>query len=64
MKIIHKDGFSEEERKTYRETIYNNILDSAQAILTAIWKIGLIYPDQVCHLPNLLAFQKYSALSS
>ncbi|KAF5364787.1 hypothetical protein D9758_009305 [Tetrapyrgos nigripes] len=46
MHIIHKGGYSEEERMTFREAIYNNILDSAQAILVAIEKTGLIYPDQ------------------
>ncbi|THU92776.1 guanine nucleotide binding protein, alpha subunit [Dendrothele bispora CBS 962.96] len=41
MRIIHKDGFPEEERKTYRQTIYRNVLDSAHAIIIAMRKIGI-----------------------
>ncbi|KAF5364822.1 hypothetical protein D9758_009307 [Tetrapyrgos nigripes] len=46
MRILLQDSFSEEERKTFREAIYNNVLESAQAILAAILKTGLVYPDQ------------------
>ncbi|KAH0828873.1 guanine nucleotide binding protein, alpha subunit [Lanmaoa asiatica] len=40
MKIIHQNGFTDEERMTYRPTIYRNTLDSAQAIVLAMRKIG------------------------
>ena len=41
MKIIHQNGFTDEELMTYRPTIYRNTLDSAQAIVLAMRKIGL-----------------------
>ena len=41
MKIIHQTGFSRDELLTYRMTIYRNLVDSAQAIVLAMRKIGL-----------------------
>jgi guanine nucleotide-binding protein subunit alpha len=41
MKIIHQNGFSRDELLTYRMTIYRNLVDSAQAIVLAMRKIGL-----------------------
>ena len=41
MKIIHQGGFTDDELMTYRPTIYRNTLDSAQAIVLAMRKIGL-----------------------
>jgi hypothetical protein len=41
MKIIHQNGFTREELLTYRPIIYKNVLDSAQAIVLAMRKIGV-----------------------
>jgi len=41
MKIIHQDGFTPDERLTYRPIIYKNVVDSAQAIVSAMKKIGV-----------------------
>jgi guanine nucleotide-binding protein G(i) subunit alpha len=41
MKIIHKDGFSVEERIAYRVAIYQNLLESAQAIVSAMHKLSI-----------------------
>ncbi|KAG9308579.1 heterotrimeric G protein alpha subunit [Chiua virens] len=41
MKIIHQNGFTHEELMTHRPTIYRNTLDSAQAIVLAMRKLGL-----------------------
>ena len=41
MKIIHQNGFTQEELLTYRMTIYRNLVDSAQAIILAMRKIGV-----------------------
>ncbi|KAF8425004.1 heterotrimeric G protein alpha subunit [Boletus edulis BED1] len=41
MKVIHQNGFTDEELMTYRSTIYQNTLDSAQAIVLAMSKIDL-----------------------
>lgn len=38
MRIIHQDGFSYETKMTYREAIYSNLLESAQAVATAMQK--------------------------
>lgn len=41
MKIIHQGGFSVEERIAYRPAIYQNLLESAQAIVFAIHKLSI-----------------------
>ncbi|KAH7883433.1 guanine nucleotide binding protein, alpha subunit [Phlebopus sp. FC_14] len=41
MKIIHQNGFSNDELMTFRPTIYRNTLDSAQAIVLAMRKISV-----------------------
>ena len=38
MRIIHQDGFSYDTKLTYREAIYSNLLESAQAVATAMHK--------------------------
>ena len=42
MKIIHHNGYKEdEERLTFRPTIYRNLLESAKNVLLAMRKIGV-----------------------
>ncbi|KAF7416209.1 Guanine nucleotide-binding protein alpha-2 subunit [Pleurotus ostreatus] len=41
MKIIHQNGFTKDELESYRPIIYKNVLDSAQAIVLAMRKIGV-----------------------
>ncbi|KAK7044832.1 heterotrimeric G-protein alpha subunit [Favolaschia claudopus] len=41
MKIIHQDGFSRDELIAYRPTIHKNVLDSVQAVILAMRKIGV-----------------------
>jgi hypothetical protein len=41
MKIIHHKGFTRDELLTYRMTVYHNLVDSAQAIVLAMRKIGI-----------------------
>ena len=38
MRIIHQDGFSHDTKLTYREAIYSNLLESAQAVAAAMHK--------------------------
>lgn len=38
MRIIHEDGFSYETKLSYREAIYSNLLESAQAVAAAMHK--------------------------
>lgn len=41
MKIIHQDGFSPAELAIYRPIVYKNVLDSAQAVIVYMRKVGL-----------------------
>ncbi|KZT27182.1 heterotrimeric G protein alpha subunit [Neolentinus lepideus HHB14362 ss-1] len=41
MKIIHQDGFTKDELDAYRCTVYQNLLDSAQAVVLALRKFGM-----------------------
>ena len=38
MRIIHQDGFSYDAKIAYREAIYSNLLESAQAVAEALHK--------------------------
>jgi guanine nucleotide-binding protein subunit alpha len=46
MKIIHQDGFTVEERLSYRPIVYRNVVDSAQALVVAMKKLGLRCVDE------------------
>lgn len=39
MKIIHQNGYSQEELKSWKLTIYKNIIESIQAIISAAEKL-------------------------
>lgn len=41
MKIIHQEGFSPAELAIYRPIVYKNVLDSAQAVVVYMRKVGL-----------------------
>lgn len=52
MKILHQGGFSTEERITYRATIYQNLLESAQVLVSAMSKLSIESVDaatRACH---------------
>lgn len=60
MRIIHKDGFPDSERATYRSIVYRNVLDSAQAIIVAMRKLGIdctVYSNRVSLGTLFLAFR-------
>ena len=51
MKIIHQGGFTDQELADYRPFIYKDVLDSAQAIVAYMHKIGMEcvdYDNRVC----------------
>lgn len=50
MKIIHQGGFSDEELTEFKPTIYKNVLDSAQAVVLYMRKIGRKCTDQSNHV--------------
>jgi len=54
MKIIHQDGFSSEERIAYRAAIYQNLLESAQAIVFAMYKLSIEPVDARNRVSNIL----------
>lgn len=66
MRIIHQDGFSYEAKITYREAIYSNLLESAQAVAAALqkFKVEPADPSNVVSSSDLgssTAFRYYSA---
>ena len=68
MKIIHKEGFTDAELAEYRPIVYKNVLDSAQAVIIYMRKIGwdfVGYSNRVCFLllffhPSHIAIVKAS----
>jgi guanine nucleotide-binding protein G(i) subunit alpha len=41
MKIIHQNGYTDEELLSFRPTIFRNLIDSAQDIVLAMRKLGV-----------------------
>ncbi len=41
MKVLHQGGFTPQELDSYRGTVYRNVLESAQATVQAMRKIGV-----------------------
>lgn len=55
MKIIHQNGYSEEELLTWKLTIFKNIIESIQSIVSAIEKFKYKFEtinDQVRFYPQ------------
>lgn len=53
MKIIHQNGYSKEELLSWKLTIFKNILESIQSIITGIKKFDYefeTFDDEVCHI--------------
>jgi len=50
MKIIHQDGFSNDELAAYRPIVYKNVLDSAQAVVIYMREAGLECVDYDDHM--------------
>lgn len=47
MKIIHLNGFNDDERSTFKVAIYNNVVTSARALAKAAADFGIVLQDQV-----------------
>ncbi|XP_019399567.1 PREDICTED: guanine nucleotide-binding protein G(t) subunit alpha-3 [Crocodylus porosus] len=45
MKIIHKDGFTDQERMEFRSIVYSNTLQSILAIVKAMSTLGIAYEN-------------------
>ncbi|KAG8589163.1 hypothetical protein GDO81_006283 [Engystomops pustulosus] len=60
MKIIHQDGYSEQECMEFKAIIYGNVLQSILAIIRAMSTLGIDYADAskaddgrlLCHLAD------------
>jgi guanine nucleotide-binding protein subunit alpha len=53
MKIIHQKGYSTDELLSWKLTVYKNIIESIQALITAVEKFDYKYEaleDEVCFL--------------
>ena len=48
MKILHQDGFSEQERKNFRPVVYANTTQSMLAILKAMESLNISFGDDQC----------------
>jgi len=55
MKIIHLDGFKEEERLSYKSIIYNNIIACMKALVNASRDLGIAISDANTAAANRLA---------
>lgn len=56
MKILHKGGFTDEERKTFIQVIYNNIRES---IVTLIHALSTLKPPESLADPSLSSSMEY-----
>ena len=45
MKIIHQNGYTQEERALYRLTIYKNLVDCMKALITAMQQFDIVPED-------------------
>ncbi|XP_039567843.1 guanine nucleotide-binding protein G(t) subunit alpha-2 [Passer montanus] len=56
MKIIHQDGYTEEECMEFKSIIYGNILQSILAIIRAMSTLGIDYAESSCADEGRLLF--------
>lgn len=49
MKIIHGDGYTQEELKSYKPTICDNLIHSMRAVLEAMGMLHIDLGEQVGH---------------
>lgn len=46
MKIIHQNGYTEEERALYRLTVYKNLIDCMKALIGAMQQFEIVPESQ------------------
>jgi len=46
MKILHMNGYTDEERAQYKSIIYRNIIDSFADVIAACWKLGIPFEEK------------------
>jgi len=52
MKIVHQGGYTREELRTYRATIFHNLLESAHNIVRAMCELG-VEPENRAHTERI-----------
>lgn len=59
MKIIHQNGYSKDELLNFRMIVHKNVIDSAQALLMAMRKLGVDpeEPNNRAHADRILEFR-------
>eukprot|EP00041_Stephanoeca_diplocostata_P013122 m.227126 g.227126 ORF g.227126 m.227126 type:complete len:355 (-) comp19222_c0_seq1:135-1199(-) len=60
MKIIHGDGYTQEELKSYRPTVCDNLVHSMRAVLQAMGQLRINLGDQSnrVHVKSILEYQE------
>jgi guanine nucleotide-binding protein G(i) subunit alpha len=48
IKILHQNGYPQEERLMYKTTIYKNLVDSAKSVVDALQKFDISLEDEFC----------------
>lgn len=58
MKIIHQNGYTRDELMQFRPVVYRNLIDSANAIITAMRKLG-VDPQEPANRANAELISQY-----
>ena len=66
MKIIHQNGYSDEELLSFRPTIFRNLIDSAQDIVLAMRKLGVdpALPENRQNAEKIMEYRVDTALGA
>lgn len=61
LKILHKDGFTPEEKKKFKDLCYQNTVESMQSLCKASSHLGIALskPSNVKHMERVLAIDRY-----
>ena len=59
MKIIHGEGYPEDERRKYIHTVYHNVCASIQTLVGAMQKLEIEYGDENNAVSIIFGFQLY-----
>jgi guanine nucleotide-binding protein subunit alpha len=46
MKIIHEDGFSQNERESYKEIVFGNVIHAMQSLLKGMEILNMPFQDE------------------
>jgi len=50
MRIIHGDGYSDDDKRRYIKLVYQNIFMAMQSMIRAVDLLRIEYGDQSCHV--------------